>query len=216
MTSIHGDIADAVTSKAARAHTRAATIYGLILAGGASTRMQRDKAALLYQGSNQLDRAFALLSPLVERTFVSVRVDQIGDPTRAGRPLIVDSVPGGGPVVGIRSAFEAHANVAWLVIAVDLPFLSEMTLSALLTARDPTVFATAFRSAHDGLPEPLCAIWEPSASAALARYQASGGQCPRKFLVRHPSKLVDLMEITALDNVNTPDEYAHAHRLLEL
>lgn len=191
------------------------SIYGLILAGGTSTRMQRDKAALLYQGQNQLDRAFELLNSLVERTFVSVRADQIAEPIRAGRSLIVDSVAGGGPIVGIRSALKAHPNVAWLVLAVDLPFLSVVTLQALLAARDPTAVATAFRSAHDGLPEPLCAIWEPSANAALAQYQAHGGQCPRKFLIGHSSKLVDPVETTALDNINTPDEYTHAHSLLE-
>ena len=37
-------------------------IYGLILAGGSSSRMHRDKAALKYRGSSQLDRAFELAS----------------------------------------------------------------------------------------------------------------------------------------------------------
>jgi molybdopterin-guanine dinucleotide biosynthesis protein A len=99
-----------------------APLYGLILAGGASTRMQRDKAALPYQGKTQLDRAFELAQRHVAKVFVSVRSSQITEPTRAHRPLIVDSVDGGGPIVGIRSALAAHPGAAWLVLACDLPF----------------------------------------------------------------------------------------------
>jgi molybdopterin-guanine dinucleotide biosynthesis protein A len=75
--------------------------------------------------------------------------------------------------------------------------------------------ATAFRSAHDGLPEPLCAIWEPAAAAALAAFQAGGGQCPRKFLIGHMAHLLEPLDRRALDNVNTPDEYAEALAALD-
>ena len=47
-------------------------LYGLVLTGGHSTRMQRDKAALSYQGRSQLDRAMELLSSCVQQAFVSV------------------------------------------------------------------------------------------------------------------------------------------------
>jgi molybdopterin-guanine dinucleotide biosynthesis protein A len=194
-------------------------VYGLILAGGASKRMQRDKAALRYQGKTQLDRACEVLSRYLEHVFVSVRADQISDPTRAHRPMIVDCVPGGGPIVGIRSAFAAHPNVSWFVLACDLPFFSEALIHPLVRERHAhgfaTCLATAYKSAYDGLPEPLCAIWEPAAGPALADYQAAGGQCPRKFLIRHGVHLVDLPDPRALDNVNTPEEYSQAFAALE-
>lgn len=193
-----------------------APVYGLILAGGSSSRMKRDKAALLYQGKSQLDRAFELAARHVNPVFVSVRASQSGDPSRAHRPLILDSLAGEGPIVGIRSAFEAHPNVAWLVLACDLPFLGDTALSRLLAERDSSAMATAYRSAHDGLPEPLCAVWEPRAAAALAAYQAAGGECPRKFLMRHPARLLEPVDPQALDNVNTPGEYAQALGLLDL
>ncbi len=187
-----------------------APLYGLILAGGQSSRMQRDKAALLYRGKSALDRAFELAARHVSHVFASVRPTQVEDPTRAGRPLIVDSVAGAGPIVGIRSALAAHPEAAWLVLACDLPFLTDAALTQLLTERDPSRLATAFRSTHDGLPEPLCAVWEPAAAAALGAYQANGGHCPRKFLLRHPVHLLDARDRTALDNINTPEEYAEA------
>jgi molybdopterin-guanine dinucleotide biosynthesis protein A len=180
--------------------------------------MHRDKAALLYQGKTQLDRAFDLASGHVARVFVSVRANQADEPTRSDKPLIVDLAGLGeaaGPILGIRSAMAAYPDVAWLVIACDLPFLSDAALEQLLKERDPSVLATAFRSAHDGLPEPLCAIWEPKAAAALSEYQSGGGQCPRKFLRRYPASLIDPDDRRALDNINTPEEYTVAQLELE-
>ena len=191
-----------------------APVYGLILAGGSSSRMKRDKAALPYRGKSQLDRAFELAARHVNPVFVSVRASQSGDPSRAHRPMILDSLAGEGPIVGIRSAFEAHPNAAWLVLACDLPFLGDAALSRLLAERDSSAMATAYRSAHDGLPEPLCTVWEPQAAAALAAYQAAGGECPRKFLMRHPARLLEPVDPQALDNVNTPEEYSEALDLL--
>ncbi len=193
-----------------------APVYGLILAGGLSSRMHRDKAAIEYRGKTQLDRAFELAGRHVSRVFVSVRASQTSDPARAKRPLIVDSVAGEGPTVGIRSALAAHPQVAWLVLACDLPFLSDAALSHLLHERDPASLATAYNSAHDGLPEPLCAIWEPAAGAALAAYEAGGGHCPRKFLIRHSIRLLEPLDRRALDNINTPEEYAQALAALDV
>jgi molybdenum cofactor guanylyltransferase len=190
-------------------------VYGLILAGGSSRRMNLDKAALTYQGKTQLDRAFELASRHVTQVFVSVRADQTLDPTRAQRPMIVDSVAGEGPIAGIRSALAAYPKVAWLVLACDLPFLSDAALDYLLRRRDATALATAYTSTHDGLPEPLCAIWEPSAAEALADYQAGGGHCPRKFLIRHGARLLEPQDTRALDNVNTPEEYRLATATLD-
>jgi molybdopterin-guanine dinucleotide biosynthesis protein A len=187
-----------------------APLYGLVLAGGLSSRMQRDKATLQYQGSPQLQRVFELAARHTGQTFVSVRAEQSRDAARAAFPLLIDAVPGEGPIVGIRSALLRVPQTAWLVLACDLPFLSDGTLEHLLRERDPLKLATAFLSAHDGKPEPLCAIWEPAAGAALAAYQESGGHCPRKFLMRHSAHLIPPLEPRALDNVNTPEEYAEA------
>jgi molybdopterin-guanine dinucleotide biosynthesis protein A len=190
-------------------------VYGLILAGGSSSRMHSDKASLKYRGKTQLDRAVELARRHVSRVFVSVRADQTLDPARAQFPMIVDCVAGTGPIVGIRSALAAHAKAAWLALACDLPFVSDAAIETLLQARDPRSLATAYKSAHDGLPEPLCAIWEPAAAPVLADYQAGGGECPRKFLIRHGARLLDPVDPRALDNVNTPEEYAEATATLE-
>lgn len=182
-------------------------LFGLVLAGGASTRMQRDKAAIEYHGQSQLQWTFQLLSHVCAATFVSVRPDQREEPTRAGLPQIMDRQPGIGPIAGISAALQAHPKAAWLVVACDLPFLSEATLRHLVAHRDPAKVATAYRSNHDALPEPLCAIWEPVAREPLLAFIAAGKQCPRKFLINGDVALLDLPDARALDNVNTVDEY---------
>ncbi|HEY5761392.1 MAG TPA: NTP transferase domain-containing protein [Steroidobacter sp.] len=187
-----------------------APLFGLVLAGGASTRMQRDKAAIEYHGQSQLHWTFHLLSHVCAATFVSVRPDQREEPTRVGLPQIVDRQPGIGPIAGISAALHAHPKAAWLVVACDLPFLNEPTLRYLVEHRDPRRLATAFNSSHDDLPEPLCAIWEPAAREPLLAHVAAGKQCPRKFLINADTLLLALPDARALDNVNTSDEYRSA------
>jgi molybdenum cofactor guanylyltransferase len=191
-----------------------AALHGLVLAGGRSKRMQRDKAALAYAGRTQLERAMELLQPHVAHAFVSVREDQVGDPVRARFPQIVDTGVGVGPIAGIIAAQTRHPHVAWLVLACDLPFLDSETLEHLVRSRQPDRQATAYRSSYDGLPEPLCAIYEPSSVSAIATYVASGHECPRKFLSQADVALLQPLDPHALDNVNTPKEYGSANYTL--
>lgn len=187
-----------------------APLAGLVLAGGQSRRMQRDKAALAYQGQTQLARAMQLLGGHCTACFVSVRPDQQHEPERAHYPQVIDRLREVGPAAGILAAQQRLPDHAWLVVAVDLPLLDEATLRALIAARDPARLATAYRSAADGLPEPLCAIWEPASHALLAASVAGGRSCPRKFLLSHAVRLIELAAPAALANVNTPDDYAAA------
>jgi molybdopterin-guanine dinucleotide biosynthesis protein A len=172
--------------------------------------MQRDKATLEYAGRSQLERAVELITPLVERVFVSVRPDQTADPLRARYAQIIDSGEVSGPIAGIIAAQARHPDAAWLVLACDLPLLDRQTLQHLLRSRRPERQATAYRSSRDGLPEPLCAIYEPSSRNAIRAHVASGRDCPRKFLVNADAALLDQPQPDALDNVNTPKEYGSA------
>jgi molybdopterin-guanine dinucleotide biosynthesis protein A len=187
-----------------------APLHGLVLAGGHSRRMGRDKAAIAIEGRTQLERAFGLLEHLVARCFVSVRADQQEDALRARYPRIVDAAGIEGPIAGIHAAQLAHPDAAWLVLAIDLPLLDAATLQNLIARRDPARLATAYRSSHDGLPEPLCAIYEPASAAAIAAFLATGRNCPRKFLIQSDTLLVDQPNPQSLDNVNTPADLAAA------
>jgi len=189
-------------------------LCGLVLAGGRSSRMHRDKAALAYHGRSQLATTFGLLESVGDRCYVSVRADQIEEPLRKGYPQIVDAEGPGGPINGILAAQQRHPQAAWLVLACDLPFLDRASLVHLLGHRDRSRVASAFRSSHDGLPEPLCAVYEPAAAESLPRFVAQGGRCPRKFLITHEAMLIEPLSPTALDNINSAQEYWQAMETL--
>jgi len=194
--------------------TTSPPVYGLLLSGGGSRRMQRDKAHVEYGGEPQLFRAWRLLEAVADQAFISARKDQCDDPVRAGLPLIADSYDSIGPAAGILSAQEVHPGVAWLVLACDLPLLDLGTLQRLLTERDPGADATAFTSRHDGLPEPLCAIWEPASHALLLRRYEDGQYCPRKALIRSNTKLLPPPG-DALDNINSPADLEQMRMAIE-
>jgi molybdopterin-guanine dinucleotide biosynthesis protein A len=185
-------------------------LYGLVLTGGRSRRMQRDKAGLQYAGKSQLERAMELLTPLVTRCFVSVRPDQLNDPQRAAYDTITDIKPDLGPMGGIHAALHSYPDHAWLILACDLPFLDRATLQHLIAQRASTRVATAYRSRFDGQPEPLCAIFEPRSLQIIEQSLAQDQQCPRGLLSRSDVKLLDLPNPQALDNINTGEEYAAA------
>ena len=89
-----------------------------------------------------------------------------------------------------------------------------MCIRDRVRSRDSARLATAYRSSHDGLPEPLCAIYEPRSREPLAAYVAAGKACPRRFLGASDTLLLDEPNPRALDNANTPGEYAAAMNTL--
>ena len=186
-----------------------APLFGLVLAGGASRRMGHDKAALALHGQPQLLWARELLLRHCTQVFVSIRAGQQDDPLRRGLPTLIDSHDGAGPIAGIAAAQAAYPDCAWLVLACDLPFVDDAVISRLVSRRDgrPVV---AYASSHDGLPEPLCAIYEPASRTGVMAAIDSGRNCPRKFILGTGVGLLEQPDPAALDNVNTPDELQRA------
>lgn len=188
-------------------------LCGLILAGGYSRRMQSDKAMLNYHGHSQLRQTYELLKPFCKQVLISCRQSQAEqdwplDPALPPLPWLYDRFRDLGPTGGILTAMMAHPQAAFWVVAVDLPLLNAATLSHLLQARHPLRNATAFLSSHDGLPEPLCAIYEPRIRERLFAYLGLGIHCPRKVLLQSAIHTLALPEPFRLDNANTPSDYA--------
>lgn len=176
--------------------------------------MGAPKWALDYHGEPQAHRTVRLLGAVCERVWLSVRPG-VRDPGLPGAPVVEDAPGVRGPSAGILAALAAHPEAAFLVAAVDLPLLDPETLAALVDGRDPSRVATAFRSSTDGLPEPLCAVWEPRAYAPLFAAVAAGTPCPRRFLLASDAALLDLVNPRALDNANTPDERRRAEERMK-
>jgi molybdopterin-guanine dinucleotide biosynthesis protein MobB len=186
-------------------------LHGLVLTGGLSVRMGRDKAQLETGGRSQADRTFRLLEAFCAQVFISCRREQADWPGRRGRPQIHDILLDHGPVGGILSAFHDSPMAAWLVLACDLPCLGEATLRRLVRGRNPFRFATAFRG-HGSHPEPLCTIYEPKSRARLWQGLAAGRPCPSDLLALSPVALLEGAE-SDLRDVDTPEELKAAKRV---
>ena len=190
-------------------------IYGLVLAGGKSTRMGQDKGLLEYHGIPQADYLYSLLETLCEKTFMSLRADQ-GHTNKTKYRSILDEDIYRGPFNGILSAHNRHPDVAWLVLACDLPLIDKISLKQLIDARDDGAVATAMATQKSELPEPLVAIWEPKGlNKAIDYLKSAESSCPRKFLIRHNSKIVIPEKDQVLLNANNPEEYKEALTIIQ-
>lgn len=185
-------------------------LYGLVLVGGKSTRMKTDKAVLRYGGKPQFERAYELISDHCEGVFLSTNPEQASVPEFAAFPQIIDTSAVSGPMAGILSALQANPHAAWLVVACDLPFLDGATVAHLVQNRNRRQIATAYRSLRDGLPEPLCAIYEPHSAAHLKAMVALNILCPREALSKAGIPLLEPVNPKALDNINTLEEHEKA------
>lgn len=188
-------------------------LHGLVLAGGRSARMGRDKATLIHaDGRTQVRRCADLLRLAgCESVAISLRHDQ--EVPEGLEDLVIIRDPAGeslGPMVGMVTGMKQAPMANWLVVACDLPRLDVSTLLHLVAAIEPDEKFLAYRSEFDGLPEPLCTLYTPSALAILAEAQAQDFRCPRKILIRHECRLLEPVSPRALDNANTPEDWENA------
>ncbi len=180
-------------------------LNGLVLAGGKSRRMGTDKSVLQYHDKPQRDVMIELLEKVCHKTKLSCRPEQAGELVYT-HDVLPDTFLGLGPMGALLSAFRQQPDSAWLVVACDLPLLDEAALRHLVSHRNPSAIATAYRSPESGFPEPLVAIWEPRSYPILLQFLAQGYSCPRKVLINSPVQVLDAPNPDVLMNVNTPDE----------
>ena len=183
-----------------------AELYGLVLMGGHSRRMGRDKSELEYHGVPQREYVADLLSGLVGMTYLSGRGEQL-EGLGSSYPFLADSYMDLGPLGGILTAFQAHPDKAWLVMAVDMPKMDASGLEKLVRARRPEKLATAYLNQVTQKPEPLAAIWEPAIFPVLLAFLAENQLSPQKILMDLDIQLVPVESSEKLLNVNKPSDF---------
>ncbi len=131
------------------------SISAVLLAGGESRRMGRDKATINWRGRPlwhwQME-ALRALRP--DKIFLSARADVSWRP--ADVELIVDLPPSRGPLSGLAAALGASETDHLLALAIDMPFMSTDHL------RDLCALATKGMGVVpviDGNAEPLSALY---------------------------------------------------------
>ncbi len=182
-----------------------ARLLGLVLAGGESSRMGRDKTVFEYHGKPHREFLYEEMEGLGIPAHLSLRKAKAGA-APGGRRVIWDSFEGLGPFGAILSAFREEPDAAWLVVAADLPFFGREAMVKLMGARKEGLVATTFRSPHDGFPEPLACIWEPRAYPRMLQFLAMGYSCPRKVLINSVTSTTEPEDQKWLWNVNRPED----------
>ncbi|MCI0536665.1 MAG: NTP transferase domain-containing protein [Verrucomicrobiales bacterium] len=176
--------------------------------------MGEEKAAVRYHGKMQSEHCFQLLGGFCLEMFVSIRREQAGEAAFGSLPQIHDRHEQPCPLNGILSAMEAHPRAAWLVLGCDLPFVDERVIGLLVQRRDPSKNATVFRRKDDDLPEPMCAIYEPSSAPILQKHMIDGYRSPRQAILGADVLLIDPPGPDALINVNSPQERIDAESFI--
>lgn len=185
-------------------------LYGLILSGGKSTRMGNDKGLIEYHGIPQRQYLYQLLETICDKTFFSIRSEQEKE-LNTDCNYIIDKNEYRGPLNGILSAHKDYPEVAWLVLACDLPLINEVSLKELVNQRDKSKVGTAFATNKSKLPEPLVAIWEPQGlQKAMTYMETAGSSCPRKFLINTDVTLIFPENDEVLYNANSLTEFEFA------
>jgi molybdopterin-guanine dinucleotide biosynthesis protein A len=165
----------------------------LILTGGGSRRMGRDKAALEWGGVRAVDRLAELARVLGAQHVLTVGAD-------LGLPFVLDPEPGAGPVGGVLAGVAALTEAGLtraLILAVDAPTVTGDDLVALLTAGAP---GAAFK----GLPLPMVLTFSALPEGAEAGW-------PLRRLVERAGLAVVAVPAEAearLRGANTPEERA--------
>lgn len=158
------------------------TTTGIILAGGQATRMGRDKALVEFLGKPMLERVARALST------AGLEVLVVGRPQPT---LGFEAIPdvaglGGGPAVGLLTAFRHIPAEDILLVAVDQPQLQPATVTALLQQPGDAVVPMA-----GGHPQVTCALYRRESHEELEHAVASGETKLRRLLDRVDTTYVD-------------------------
>ena len=191
-------------------------VTGVLLAGGNSSRMGRNKALMPLAGRRLVDRALAVLAGLFDDLLmVTNSPDLYAD---LGIRMVPDLVTGKGALGGIHSAVHHAAAPHCLVVACDMPFLNAGVLRYLADQRSEYDVVVPNVS---GRPQPLHAVYGKACLQPIARRLESDSLHVVGFFPDVRVREVTADELAAFDpeglsfrNLNTPEEFADAERRL--
>lgn len=180
----------------------------VILAGGRSRRMGRDKLLLPLDGMSLLERAVQRWEAAGFRVLVSVsRLDKY---PWLGPKQVPDAFPGAGPMAGLLAGLEAAGGPVFLT-AADMPFADPAAAGCMLQLCGEAA-ACVLQDAR-GRWEPLFGCYGPAAAAAARNLLEAGERRMQALLEALPVRVLQPEELGAhwngriLLNVNRPEDY---------
>ena len=178
----------------------------LILAGGRSRRMGRDKAQIRLQGQTLLDRAAAFWRSLLPEAHIYVALGQQDHRVTLpqGVTPIYDLSPDQGPMGGLLAAFHTTREELLWVSAVDMPALCPEAVATLEQGRSHCEDVCVFT--QNGRPEPLLGLYRSTCLPSIRGLLEAGNGRMGNLLDQVSTTLVPLPAQSWVQNVNTPKE----------
>jgi molybdenum cofactor guanylyltransferase len=186
----------------------------LVLVGGRSTRMGRDKATLPFRGHTLLEHVLERLAPCVGERLVVARAGQALPPLPDGVGRVDDRVQDAGPLAGLAAGLAAADSEVLYVTACDAPGLVPAFVALLFERLGSADVAVAEAR---GRLHPLAAVYRRSVLPEVEALLASGLRRMHELLERRPTVRVgeaDLRKVdpalASLQNLNTPEDLESA------
>ena len=188
-------------------------ISAIVLAGGESSRMGRDKALLDLGGNTLLNHVCLIASECASQTYVVTPwiekyLGVVPSSCQLVREKLILNSKSNIPLIGFIQGMQLVKTEWVLLLACDLPYLSSSQVkqwSLALATVLPTEIALLPRSVKGW--EPLCGFYRRSSLASLEAYFGNGGQYFQSWLAVHPVKELSLSDRRCLFNCNTPEDW---------
>lgn len=188
----------------------------VILAGGRSLRMGKDKALIQFNGKALIDHVIARMRPQCSEILINAN-GNISRFSYIGLPVLQDCFDNDiGPLAGILRGMQwaaARGDSHVLTVAVDLPFLPSDLAQRLKQARGAAIAASDFKN-HEMRAHPTCGLWPVSYEKVLKKRIDNGDRRLMSFAQDIGASLVSWSSVPdPFFNVNTPEDIAKAIRL---
>jgi molybdopterin-guanine dinucleotide biosynthesis protein A len=164
---------------------------GVVMAGGASKRMGRDKALMPFEGDRLVDRAVRRLQVVADDVVVASGRRRIKD---LDVPQIPDQLRDAGPLAGLASGLLQAQHELACVLAVDLPHADPGLFAALGERWEGQA---ALIPSAGGRAQPLHAVWATSTAIGVSVLVGDG--------VRSVLRAAEVLGARVLDDTETAE-----------
>lgn len=189
-------------------------ITGIILAGGKSSRMGSDKGMLELHGKKFIEYIIEAIKPVVDEIIIVANNFNYND---FGYKIVRDLVKDCGPMGGIYSGLMVSETEKNLILSCDIPDIRTETLQQIISHSE-TEDATV--PLHDGLSEPLCAVYSKNCIVEFKKCLDK-----REFRLRDALKNLSVnyvqfipgehFSVDGFANINTPMEFEKRKQKVE-
>lgn len=178
-------------------------IAGMVLAGGKSTRMKRNKALLNVEGVSFVERIVKTLGQRFSR--ISISANRPDEYAFLEYPIVPDVFEDSGPLAGIHSVMKSERTEYLFVVTCDIPFINTDVIDTIIDKRESDKILIA----DDGLRlHYLIGLYPRVFLKDLEKFLERDGRQVGVFINSVDHKTVDVSAFSyALKNINTAEEY---------